>query len=75
MNSSIIPLSLSLFDWAKFRSTKGAVKLYAVLDYDSALPCCVAITDGKKHDVKVAKDTLFSSGSVLVVDRAYEDYE
>jgi hypothetical protein len=75
MDSSIIPLSLSLFDWAKFRSSKGAIKLHAVLDYDSALPCYAAITDGKKHDVKVAEHTVFPSGSVLVVDRAYVDYE
>lgn len=75
MDSSIIPLSLSLFDWAKFRSTKGAIKLHAVLDYDSALPCYAAITDGKKHDVKFAEQTLFPSESVLVIDRAYVDYQ
>jgi hypothetical protein len=75
MDSSIIPLSLSLFDWAKFRTTKGAIKLHAVLDYDSALPCYATITEGKKHDVSVAENTVFPSGSVLVVDRAYVDYE
>lgn len=75
MDSSIIPLCLSLFDWAKFRTKKGAVKLHAVLDYDTGLPNYVAITDGKKHDVKVAKDTVFPRDSVLVVDRAYVDYE
>lgn len=71
----VIPLCLSLFDWAKFRTTKGAVKLHAVLDYDTAMPCYAAISDGKKHDVKVAVETSFPSGSVIVVDRAYVDYE
>lgn len=75
MDSSIIPLCLSLFDWAKFRTKKGAIKLHAVLDYDTGLPSYAAITDGKKHDVKVAKDTVFPKDSVLVVDRAYVDYE
>ncbi len=75
MDSSIIPLCLSLFDWAKFRTKKGAVKLHAVLDYDTGLPSYATITDGKKHDVKVAKDTVFPRDSVLVVDRAYVDYE
>ena len=75
MDSSVIPLSLSLFDWAKFRTTKGAIKLHAVLDYDSALPCYASITDGKKHDVKVADTTVFPSGSVLVVDRAYVNFQ
>ena len=54
MDASIIPLSLSLFDWAKFRTKKGAVKLHAVLDYDMGLPCYGVLTDGKTHDVKVA---------------------
>ena len=75
MDSSIIPLCLSLFDWAKFRTKKGAVKLHAVLDYDTGLPSYATITDGKKHDVKVAKNTVFPKDSVLVVDRAYVDYE
>lgn len=75
MDSSIIPLCLSLFDWAKFRTKKGAVKLHAVLDYDTGLPSYAAITDGKKHDVKVAKDTAFPTDSVLVIDRAYVDYD
>lgn len=74
MDASIIPLSLSLFDWAKFRTTKGAIKLHAVLDYDSGLPCYAVITDGKKHDVSEAKQVSFPSGSVLVMDRAYVDY-
>ena len=75
MDSSIIPLSLSLFDWAKFRAKKGAVKLHAVLDYDTGLASYAAITDGKKHDLMVAKDTIFPKDSVLVVDRAYVDYK
>jgi hypothetical protein len=74
MDSSVIPLSLSLFNWAKFRTTKGAIKLHAVLDYDTGLPNYAVISDGKKHDVKVAQETLFPAGSVLVADRAYVDY-
>ena len=71
MDASVIPLCLSLFDWAKFRTTKGAVKLHAVLDYDSGLPSYAVITEGNKHDVTEAKQVSFPSGSVLVVDRAY----
>jgi len=75
MDASIIPLCLSLFDWAKFRTKKGALKLHAVVDYDTGLPSYACMTDGKKHDVTVAKDTVFPKDSVLVVDRAYVDYE
>lgn len=74
MDASIIPLSLSLFDWAKFRTKKGAIKLHAVLDYDTGLPGYAVLTDGKTHDVKEAKNTVFPADSVLVVDRAYVDY-
>ena len=75
MDSSIIPLCLSLFDWAKFRTHKGAVKLHAVLDYDTGLPCYAVMTDGKQHDIKIAAQTLFPTNSVLIIDRAYVDYE
>jgi hypothetical protein len=75
MDASIIPLCLSLFDWAKFRTRKGAIKLHAVLDYDTGLPCYAVLSDGKTHDVKEAQNTVFPADSVLVVDRAYVDYE
>lgn len=75
MDASVIPLSLSLFDWARFRTTKGGIKLHAVLDYDTGLPNYAVISDAKKHDVKAAKQTTFQSGSVLVVDRAYVDFD
>ena len=74
MDSSIIPLCLSLFDWAKFRTTKGAIKLHAVLDYDSGLPSYALITQAKTHDVNPARELSFPTGSVLVVDRAYVDF-
>ena len=75
MDASIIPLSLSLFDWAKFRKKKGAIKLHTVLDYDTGLPCYAVLTDGKTHDVKEAHNVAFPAESVLVVDRAYVDYQ
>ncbi len=75
MDASIIPLCLSLFDWAKYRTTKGALKLHAVLDYNTGLPNYAIMTDGKTHDITAAKDIYFPSGSVLVIDRAYVDYE
>ena len=75
LDSTIIPLSLSLFDWAKFRTSKGAIKLHAVLDYDTGLPNYAVISDGKQHDVKVAKSIAFPKVSVVVADRAYVDYK
>jgi hypothetical protein len=75
MDGSVIPLCLSLFDWAKFRTKKGGIKLHTVLDYDTGLPCYLTITEGKKHEVNEAKQIVYPSGSVVVIDRGYVDYE
>ena len=75
MDSSVIPLCLSLFDWAKYRTSKGALKLHAVLDYENSLPSYAYLSDGKMADINAAKPLSFSSGSVLVVDRGYVDFE
>ena len=75
LDSTVIDLSVSLFDWAKFRRTKGAIKLHLLLDHDGYLPCFGLITEGKMHDVKVAKTLAFEPGTVLVEDRGYNDFE
>jgi len=74
MDSTVIDLCVSLFDWAKFRQTKGAIKLHLLLDHEGYLPTFGLITDGKVHDVKVAQQMSFPAGSVVVVDRGYVDY-
>lgn len=74
LDSTVIDLCLSVFDWAKFRRTKGAVKLHLVLDHDGYLPCYGIITDGSVHDVKVAWRIPFPAGTVVVDDRGYNDY-
>ena len=75
LDSSTIDLCLSLYDWAKFRRTKGAVKLHLLLDHDGYLPSYAVITDGKKSDIRVARTMKFAAGTVLVMDRGYNDYD
>ncbi|KPJ99480.1 MAG: hypothetical protein AMK71_09715, partial [Nitrospira bacterium SG8_35_4] len=75
LDSSVIDLCLSLYDWAKFRRTKGAVKLHLLLDHDGYLPSFAVITTGKTSDIKVAQRMRFDPGTILVMDRAYIDYE
>jgi hypothetical protein len=53
LDSTVIDLCATLFDWAQFRRTKGAVKLHCLLDHDGYLPSLVVITEGKRHDVRV----------------------
>ncbi len=74
LDSTTIDLCLSMYDWAKFRRTKGAVKLHLVLDHDGYLPSFAVITDGLCHDVKVAYTLKFDPGTVVVDDRGYNDY-
>ncbi len=75
LDSSVIDLSVSLFDWAKFRRTKGAIKLHLLLDHDGYLPAFAVITEGKVHDVKVAREFRLEPGTVVVDDRGYTSYE
>lgn len=74
LDSTVIDLCLSMYDWAKFRRTKGAVKLHLVLDHDGYLPCFGIITEGSVHDVKVAQQIHFAPGTIVVDDRGYNDY-
>jgi hypothetical protein len=75
LDSSIIDLSVTLFDWAKFRRTKGAIKLHLVLDHDGYLPSFALITEGRISDVKIAHHLKFDPGTIVVYDRGYNDFE
>jgi len=74
LDSTLIPLCLSLFDWAYYRKMKGAIKIHTVLDYESSLPVFIRMTDGKTSDIEVAERLSFPKGSILVIDRAYIDF-
>jgi len=75
LDGSIIDLSLSMFDWAKFRRTKGAIKLHLLLDHDGYLPSFAVVTEGKTSEIKVARTLRFDPGTILAIDRGYNDFE
>jgi len=75
LDSTTIDLCLSMYDWAHFMRTKGAVKLHLVLDHDGYLPRFAVITDGKVSDIEVARRLDFPAGTIVVEDRGYTDYE
>jgi Transposase DDE domain/Domain of unknown function (DUF4372) len=75
MDSTVIPLCLSAFDWARYRRAKGAVKLHMLLDHDGYLPAYGVVTDGKTADMAVARSMRFEPGTMLVFDRGYADYD
>jgi putative transposase len=74
LDASTIELCLSLYNWAKFRTTKGAVKLHVKLNHDGYLPSFVVLTEGKVHEQRVAPRIPFEAGDVVVFDRGYSDF-
>ena len=75
LDATVIDLCASVFDWAQFRRTKGAVKLHLLLDHNGHLPAFGVITEGKKHEIQVAREMDFTPGTTLVIDRGYTDYQ
>lgn len=73
LDATTIDLCATVFPWARFRTRKGAIKLHTVLA--DHLPRCVVLTDGRTHDLTVAKDLTFAPGDLLIFDRAYCDYD
>ena len=74
LDATVIDLCLEMFDWAKFRRAKGAIKLHLLLDHDGCLPCFGVITEGKTHEIRVARTLDWPKGSVVAIDRGYMDY-
>ena len=75
LDSTTIALCLTLFPWAEFRRTKGAVKLHLLLDHDGYFPTYAYISNGKKHDVTIARKVSLPPGSIVAMDRGYNDYK
>ena len=75
LDASTIDLTLSVFPWAKFRKTKGAIKLHAMIDLRGNIPAFLIITDGKVHDVKATPQIPIEPAGIYLVDRAYIDFD
>jgi hypothetical protein len=76
LDSTTIDLCLSIFDWAKFRKTKGAIKIHTKLNHNGNIPDFLVITDGKGSDIKTAKANFdFLPDSIVVKDKGYIDFE
>lgn len=77
LDTTTIDLCLELFPWAKFRQTKGAIKLHTLFNNKTQIPEFIVITDGKPHEIKVAKNTNLPilSDSILIMDKGFIDYQ
>ena len=74
LDASTIDLCLSVFPWADFRTTKGAIKLHVGLSHEGYLPEFVTVTEGKEHDVTIGRTLNFPKGSIVAIDKGYNDY-
>ena len=74
LDATIIDLCLSLYDWAKFRTTKGAVKLHVKLNHSGYLPTFMVMTTGKVHETQVAPSIPLEKGDVAIFDKGYTDF-
>ena len=75
LDSTTIDLCLSLFPWARFRSTKAAIKLHTLLDLRGPIPTMISISEGKQADVRVLDELMLEPGAFYVMDRGYVDFE
>jgi hypothetical protein len=74
LDASTIDLCLSLFPWARFRKTKGAIKLHTLLDLRGNIPTFISITDGKVHEVNILDELIPEPGAFYIMDRGYLDF-
>jgi IS4 transposase len=75
LDATTVDLCLSVFPWARFRNTKAAIKLHALMDLRGSIPSFIHISDGKLHDVNVLDQLIPEPGSFYIMDRGYLDFE
>jgi hypothetical protein len=74
LDATIIDLCLSVFPWARFRKTKGAIKLHTLLDLRGNIPSFIAITPAKVHEVNILDELIPEAGAIYIMDRGYLDF-
>lgn len=75
LDATIIDLCLSVFPWARFRKTKGGIKLHTLLDLKGSIPSFIAITNAAIHEVNILDKLIPEAGAIYIMDRGYLDFE
>ena len=75
LDATIIDLCLSVFPWARFRSTKAGIKLHTLLDLKGNIPSFIAITEARVHEVNILDELIPEAGAIYIMDRGYLDFE
>lgn len=74
-DATVIDLCINVFWWAKFRKTKGAIKMHTLFDLKTAIPCFMHITEAAIHEVNIMDDLNYESNSFYIFDRGYIDFD
>ena len=74
LDTSTIDLTMLVFPWAKFRSTKSGNKLHTQLDLREPIPVCIYIFEAKVNDIKWLDELIFEPGAICIMDRGYIDW-
>ena len=75
LDATIIDLCLSVFPWARFRKTKGGIKLHTLLDLKGSIPSFIRITEAAVHEVNILDELIPEAGAIYIMDRGYLDFE
>ncbi len=75
LDATIIDLCLSVFPWARFRKTKGGIKLHTLLELKGNIPSFIAITEAEVHEVNILDELIPEAGAIYIMDRGYLDFE
>jgi hypothetical protein len=75
LDATIIDLCLSVFPWARYRKTTGAIKLHTLLDLKGNIPSFIAITQGRVHEVNILDELIPEVSAIYIMDRGYFDFQ
>lgn len=75
LDSSLIELCRSMFPWAKYRRTRGGIKLHTLLTLRGSFPTVIILSSGKVHDLKILDELTFEAGAFYILDRGYYDFK
>jgi len=74
-DATIIDLCLNVFWWAKFRTTKAAIKVHTLFDIKTNIPAFIYITEASLHDVNALDELEYEKDGFYVLDKGYVDFK
>jgi len=74
LDATLIELCVSLFPWARYRATVGAIKLHTLLDLRGPIPSVIHVTDGRVHEIMMLDRLVPEPGAIYIMDRGYVDF-